>query len=61
MSRFVIDSVVKIGWPRFFSIKGITEEPQDSRMIGRKTSSPKRQTDSPKRLVSLGERLDGPM
>ena len=61
MSRFVNDSVVKIGWPPFFSIKGITEEPQDSRMIGRKTSSPKRQTDSPKRLVSLGEHFNGPM
>lgn len=61
MSRFVNDSVVKIGWPPFFNIKGITEEPQNSRMIGRKTSLPTRQTDSPKRLVSHGERLDGPM
>ena len=36
------DSAVKIGWPSFFNIKGITEEPQNSRMIGRKTRSPRR-------------------
>ena len=61
MSGFLNDSAVKIGWPSLFNIKGITEEPQDSRMIGRKTRSPTRESDSPKRLVSLGELLDGPM